>query len=134
MEDGKLYTEGVRRLIDLGNKVSELYRELHEAKLHLQQSSRDSVKYDSFYLYELLVKQEGLKEAYEELLQQICINDCFDMKSWRTGRYSYDKQDVMHKVEEFNQRNGTNVYAEDVLKSLRFDYGMDIEMHRAERV
>lgn len=133
MEERTLYKDGVRELISLSKEVSEVYRQMHEMTELLKTCNGESVLFDTFYLQELIMKKDGLACMYEQLLVQICINNCFDMKSWKTGQYSYDRDEVASWVDEFNTRYQANVSLEDIVKSLRFDYGMDIGLTRVER-
>jgi hypothetical protein len=128
-----LYKDGVKELIQLSKEISDVYRQMHEITEQLKECNAESVLFDTFYLQELIMKRDGLANMYEQMLVQICINNCFDMKSWKAGQYSYDRDEVVSWVSEFNARYHANVSLEAVIKSLRFDYGMDIELSRAER-
>ncbi|MFD3445656.1 hypothetical protein ACFDTO_13750 [Microbacteriaceae bacterium 4G12] len=134
MENSPLYKDGVRKLINLSKEVSELYREMHETIQHLMKCNSESVLFDSLYLQELLLKKDGLTKVYEQLYIQIFINSYFDMKSWKSGKYSYDFEGVASRVEEFNQRYQCNINVEDVIKSLRFEYEIDVNISRKERI
>ena len=94
-----LYENGVDKLLSLSKNISELYRELNEMTRILTDCNRESVKFDRLYVKELLWKKEDV-EKYDQLLVQLCINECFDlkvslqanisihMKKWRTSFYN----------------------------------------------
>ncbi|MFX3623336.1 MAG: hypothetical protein ACE3JP_04640 [Ectobacillus sp.] len=132
MEPNTLHKDGVKKLINLSTEISELYRELHDTIEFLKECNSESVLFDSFYLQDFVFKREGLVQAYEQLLVQVCINSCFDMKSWKVGNYSYDRDEVMGRVADFNLLYNANVRVEDVLKSLHFDQGMEMALSRVE--
>ena len=54
----------------------------------LTDCNRESVKFDRLYVKELLWKKEDVIEKYDQLLVQLCINECFDLKSVITGNIS----------------------------------------------
>ena len=95
-----LYENGVDKLLSLSKNISELYRELNEMTRILTDCNRESVKFDRLYVKELLWKKEDVIEKYDQLLVQLCINECFDlkvslqanisihMKKWRTSFYN----------------------------------------------
>jgi hypothetical protein len=133
VEEEQLYRDGIHKLMDLSHKVSDMYREIQEIITYFRECNSQSVLFDSFYLQELILKKDGLLQGYEQLLVQIWINNCLDMKSWKAGQYSYERNELESWVEEFNRRYDSNIHLEDVIKSLRFDYGMDINISRVER-
>ncbi|PEZ08511.1 hypothetical protein CN326_05390 [Bacillus sp. AFS018417] len=129
-----LYENGVSKLIHLSTNISELYRELHEMTRHLTECNRESVTFDRLYVKELLWKKEDVVSMYDQLLIQICINECFDMKSWIAGEYSYTHEEVESWVAEFNSKHNVDIVLEAVLKELQFTYGIDMELKRTARV
>lgn len=132
--DDMLYENGVRKLIHLNTNISELYRELHEMTRHLKECNRESVAFDRLYVKELLWKKEEIVSMYDQLLVQICINDCFDMKSFISGEYAYTHEEVENHVAVFNNKHSVNILVEEVLKELQFTYGIDMELKRTARV
>jgi hypothetical protein len=133
MEQEKKYQEGVRKLIDISKDISELYREMNEMVAHLKDCNKESIRFDPLYIKELLYKNTWLTEVYDAMLVQICINECFDMKSWLAGEYKFESGEVESWVAEFNRRHTSNIKVEDVLKSLQFEYGLDMELSRSGR-
>ncbi|MDM5189279.1 hypothetical protein QUF99_18820 [Bacillus sp. DX4.1] len=129
-----LYENGVDKLIRLNTNISELYRELHEMTRLLTECNRGSVTFDRLYVKELLWKKEDLLSMYDQLLVQICINDCFDLKSLITGEYKYTHEEVEGSVTEFNEKYKMNISIESVFKELQFTYGIDMELSRTARV
>ncbi|MDM5155761.1 hypothetical protein QUF88_18780 [Bacillus sp. DX1.1] len=129
-----LYENGVDKLIRLNTNISELYRELHEMTRLLTECNRGSVTFDRLYVKELLWKKEDLLSMYDQLLVQICINDCFDLKSLITGEYKYTHEEVESSVIEFNEKYKMNISIESVFKELQFTYGIDMELSRTARV
>lgn len=129
-----LYENGVNKLIHLNTSISELYRELHEMTRHLKECNRESVSFDRLYVKELLWKKEDITSMYDQLLIQLCINECFDMKSWISGEYSYTQEEVGTWVSEFNEKYNVNIPLEPVLQELQFTYGINMELTRVARV
>ncbi|YAR63401.1 hypothetical protein ACUIAK_11485 [Bacillus cytotoxicus] len=129
-----LYDDGVDKLIRLNTNISELYRELHEMTRTLAECNRGSVTFDRLYVKELLWKKEDIVTMYDRLLVQLCINECFDLKSVITGEYKYTYEEVEHAVTEFNEKYNMNILIQEVCKELQFTYGVDMDITRATRV
>lgn len=128
-----LYENGVNKLIHLNTSISELYRELHEMTRHLKECNRESVSFDRLYVKELLWKKEDITSMYDQLLIQLCINECFDMKSWISGEYSYTQEEVGTWISEFNEKYNVNIPLDSVLQELQFTYGINMELTRVAR-
>lgn len=131
--DKMLYENGVNKLIHLNTSISELYRELHEVTRYLKECNRESVSFDRLYVKELLWKKEDVISMYDQLLIQLCMNECLDMKSLISGEYSYTHEEVETWVSEFNTKYNVNIPLESVLQELQFTYGIDMELTRVSR-
>lgn len=131
--DTMLYENGVNKLIHLNTSISELYRELHDMTRHLKECNQESVSFDRLYVKELLWKKEDVIFMYDQLLVQLCINECFDMKSLISGEYSYTHDEVATCVNEFNTKYNVTILLESVLKELQFTYGINMELTRVSR-
>ena len=83
-----LYENGVDKLLSLSKNISELYRELNEMTRILTDCNRESVKFDRLYVKEVMWKKEDVIEKYDQLLVQLCINECFDLKVLLQGNIS----------------------------------------------
>ncbi|MEH7458789.1 hypothetical protein CON65_13730 [Bacillus pseudomycoides] len=129
-----LYENGVDKLICLNTNISELYRELHEMTRTLTECNRESVIFDRLYVKELLWKKEDVVAMYDRLLVQLCINECFDLKSVITGEYKYTYEEVENAVVAFNEKYSVNILIKEVCKELQFTYGIDMEITRTARV
>ncbi|PEE40574.1 hypothetical protein [Bacillus pseudomycoides] len=129
-----LYENGVDKLIRLNTNISELYRELHDMTRTLMQCNRESIIFDRLYMKELLWKKEDVSAMYDQLLVQLCINECFDLKSVITGEYKYTYEEVENAVLEFNEKYDVNILIKDVCKELQFTYGIDMELSRTAKV
>ncbi|MEY8349444.1 hypothetical protein AALF16_14245 [Bacillus cereus] len=129
-----LYENGVDKLIRLNTNISELYRELHDMTRTLTECNRESVIFDRLYVKELLWKKEDVSAMYDQLLVQLCINECFDLKSVITGEYKYTYEEVENAVLAFNEKYDVNILIKDVCKELQFTYGIDMELSRTARV
>ena len=129
-----LYENGVDKLIRLNTNISELYRELHAMTRTLTECNRESVMFDRLYVKELLWKKEDVSAMYDQLLVQLCINECFDLKSVITGEYKYTYEEVETAVLEFNDKYNVEILIKDVCKELQFTYGIDMELSRTARV
>ncbi|MBJ8031245.1 MULTISPECIES: hypothetical protein [Bacillus cereus group] len=129
-----LYENGVDKLIRLNTNISELYRELHDMTRALTECNRESITFDRLYVKELLWKKEDVSAMYDQLLVQLCINECFDLKSVITGEYKYTYEEVENAVLEFNEKYDVNILIKDVCKELQFTYGIDMELSRTARV
>ncbi|MBO1627155.1 hypothetical protein [Bacillus arachidis] len=129
-----LYENGVDKLIRLNTNISELYRELHAMTRTLTECNRESVMFDRLYVKELLWKKEDVSAMYDHLLVQLCINECFDLKSVITGEYKYTYEEVETAVLEFNDKYNVDILIKDVCKELQFTYGIDMELSRTARV
>ncbi|PFD97278.1 hypothetical protein COE15_11100 [Bacillus cereus] len=129
-----LYENGVDKLIRLNTNISELYRELHAMTRTLTECNRESVMFDRLYVKELLWKKEDVSAMYDQLLVQLCINECFDLKSVITGEYKYTYEEVETAVLEFNDKYNVDILIKDVCKELQFTYGIDMELSRTARV
>ncbi|PED06828.1 hypothetical protein [Bacillus pseudomycoides] len=129
-----LYENGVDKLIRLNTNISELYRELHDMTRTLMECNRESIIFDRLYVKELLWKKEDVSAMYDQLLVQLCINECFDLKSVITGEYKYTYEEVENAVLEFNEKYDVNILIKDVCKELQFTYGIDMELSRIAKV
>ncbi|CAI8978656.1 MULTISPECIES: hypothetical protein [Bacillus] len=129
-----LYENGVDKLIRLNTNISELYRELHDMTRTLMECNRESIIFDRLYVKELLWKKEDVSAMYDQLLVQLCINECFDLKSVITGEYKYTYEEVENAVLEFNEKYDVNILIKDVCKELQFTYGIDMELSRTAKV
>ncbi|WP_459500104.1 hypothetical protein [Bacillus sp. C1] len=129
-----LYENGVDKLIRLNTNISELYRELHGMTRALTECNREGVTFDRLYVKELLWKKEDVSAMYDQLLVQLCINECFDLKSVITGEYKYTYEEVESAVLAFNEKYDVNILIKDVCKELQFTYGIDMELSRTARV
>ncbi|MFJ8530052.1 hypothetical protein [Bacillus sp. NPDC094106] len=129
-----LYENGVDKLIRLNTNISELYRELHEMTRSLTECNRESVIFDRLYVKELLWKKEDVVAMYDRLLVQLCINECFDLKSVIIGEYKYTYEEVENAVVAFNEKYSVNILIKEVCKELQFTYGIDMEITRTARV
>ncbi|MBC6972034.1 hypothetical protein H9I32_06240 [Bacillus sp. Xin] len=129
-----LYENGVDKLIRLNTNISELYRELHDMTRTLTKCNRESVTFDRLYVKELLWKKEDVSAMYDQLLVQLCINECFDLKGVITGEYKYTYEEVENAVLAFNEKYDVNILIKDVCKELQFTYGIDMELSRTARV
>ncbi|MCI0765155.1 hypothetical protein [Bacillus sp. TL12] len=129
-----LYENGVDKLIRLNTNISELYRELHDMTRTLTECNRESVTFDRLYVKELLWKKEDVSAMYDQLLVQLCINECFDLKGVITGEYKYTYEEVENAVLAFNEKYDVNILIKDVCKELQFTYGIDMELSRTARV
>ena len=132
--DEVLYENGVEKLIRLNTNISELYRELHGMTRLLTECNKESITFDRLYVKELLWKKEDLAAVYDQLLVQLCINECFDLKSFISGEYTYTYEEVEHAVVEFNKKHDVHIPIHNVCKELQFTYGMDMELSRTARV
>ncbi|EEL49895.1 hypothetical protein bcere0022_27900 [Bacillus cereus Rock3-44] len=132
--DEMLYENGVDKLIRLNTNISELYRELHDMTRTLTECNRESVTFDRLYVKELLWKKEDVSAMYDQLLVQLCMNECFDLKSVITGEYKYTYEEVENAVLAFNEKYDVNILIKDVCKELQFTYGIDMELSRTARV
>ncbi|EEM04675.1 hypothetical protein bmyco0003_29360 [Bacillus pseudomycoides] len=132
--DEMLYENGVDKLIRLNTNISELYRELHGMTRTLMECNRESIIFDRLYVKELLWKKEDVSAMYDQLLVQLCINECFDLKSVITGEYKYTYEEVENAVLEFNEKYDVNILIKDVCKELQFTYGIDMELSRIAKV
>jgi len=132
--DEMLYENGVDKLIRLNTNISELYRELHDMTRTLMECNRESIIFDRLYVKELLWKKEDVSAMYDQLLVQLCINECFDLKSVITGEYKYTYEEVENAVLEFNEKYDVNILIKDVCKELQFTYGIDMELSRTAKV
>ncbi|MBO1581019.1 hypothetical protein [Bacillus sp. XF8] len=129
-----LYENGVDKLIRLNTNISELYRELHEMTRTLTECNRESIIFDRIYVKELLWKKEDVSAMYDQLLVQLCINECFDLKSVITGEYKFTYEEVENAVLEFNEKYDVNILIKNVCKELQFTYGIDMELSRTAKV
>ncbi|MDZ5606791.1 hypothetical protein U2I54_06675 [Bacillus pseudomycoides] len=129
-----LYENGVDKLIRLNTNISELYRELHEMTRTLTECNRESIIFDRLYVKELLWKKEDVSAMYDQLLVQLCINECFDLKSVITGEYKFTYEEVENAVLEFNEKYDVNILIKNVCKELQFTYGIDMELSRTAKV
>ncbi|PFZ13233.1 hypothetical protein COL60_03770 [Bacillus pseudomycoides] len=129
-----LYENGVDKLIRLNTNISELYRELHDMTRTLMECNRESIIFDRLYVKELLWKKEDVSAMYDQLLVQLCINECFDLKSVITGEYKYTYEEVENAVLEFNEKYDVSILIKDVCKELQFTYGIDMELSRIAKV
>ncbi|PES97524.1 hypothetical protein CN491_05495 [Bacillus cereus] len=129
-----LYEDGVDKLLSLSKNISELYRELNEMTRILTDCNRESVKFDRLYVKEVLWKKEDVIEKYDQLLVQLCINECFDLKSVITGEYKYTYEEVENIVLQFNEKYNVAILIKDVCKELQFTYGIDMDITRTTRV
>ncbi|MBY0598681.1 hypothetical protein [Bacillus bingmayongensis] len=129
-----LYENGVDKLIRLNTNISELYRELHEMTRTLTECNRESIIFDRLYVKELLWKKEDVSAMYDQLLVQLCINECFDLKSVITGEYKFTYEEVENAVLEFNEKYDVNILIKNVCKELQFTYGIDMELSRTSKV
>ncbi|MBO9129043.1 hypothetical protein J7Q84_04940 [Bacillus sp. 165] len=127
------YEEGVRKLIDISKDISELYRQMNEIIAHLKECNKESIRFDPLYIKELLYKNTWLTEVYDTMLVHICINECFDMKSWLAGEYTFDMEEIESWVADFNHRHAASIKTEEVLKSMQFEYGVDLALSRSGR-
>ncbi len=124
---------GIDALLCLNTQVSETYRDIQQLVDAMKGYNKESIKFDAFYLQDLITKKQGLSHIYQQLLIQICIHNSCDMKSWQSGCYTYNREEIVSWVHEFNTRYDVDIPLEEVIKSLRFDYDMNIELTRTER-